>query len=91
MATSKGLDSPIVQSRDESPEGQHLDHGRPRSAWWRFRSFIWDDPDKPKDEKWFLFKLDCFFLTISCLGYFSKNLDQANVYVTKRFRWAAVS
>jgi ACS family pantothenate transporter-like MFS transporter len=41
--------------------------------------YVWDDPDKPRDEKWFLFKLDLFLLTSSCLGYFSKNLDQANI------------
>jgi hypothetical protein len=40
---------------------------------------IWDDPDKPKEERWFLFKLDIFLLTTACLGYFSKNLDQANI------------
>lgn len=41
--------------------------------------YVWDDPDKPKEEKWFLFKLDVFLLTAACLGYFSKNLDQQNV------------
>lgn len=41
--------------------------------------YTWDDPDKPKEEKWFLFKLDCFLLTSACLGYFSKNLDQSNI------------
>lgn len=40
---------------------------------------VWDDPDKPKAEKWFLFKLDCFLLTTACLGYFSKGLDQGNI------------
>ncbi|KAK4934643.1 hypothetical protein LTR10_024146 [Elasticomyces elasticus] len=44
-----------------------------------FQRYVWDDPDNPKEEKWFLFKLDIFLLTISCLGYFSKNLDQANI------------
>lgn len=44
-----------------------------------FQRYVWDDPDKPKDEKWFLFKLDCFLLTSACLGYFSKNLDQSNI------------
>lgn len=43
------------------------------------RRYFWDDPDKPEDEKWLLFKLDVFLLTCSCLGYFSKNLDQANL------------
>lgn len=41
--------------------------------------YVWDDPDKPKHEKWFLFKLDVFLLSAACLGYFSKNLDQANI------------
>ena len=41
--------------------------------------YFWDDVDKPKEEKWFLFKLDIFLLSIACLGYFSKNLDQANI------------
>jgi ACS family pantothenate transporter-like MFS transporter len=44
-----------------------------------FQRYIWDDPDKPKEEKWFLFKLDCFLLIAACLGYFSKNLDQSNI------------
>ncbi|RAO70940.1 uncharacterized protein BHQ10_006952 [Talaromyces amestolkiae] len=43
------------------------------------RRYIWDDPKKSPKEKWFLLKLDVFLLTISCLGYFSKNLDQANI------------
>ena len=41
--------------------------------------YVSDDPDKPKEEKWFLFKLDCFLMTTACLGYFSKNLDQSNI------------
>ncbi|RFU31160.1 hypothetical protein B7463_g5177, partial [Scytalidium lignicola] len=41
--------------------------------------YVWDDPDKSKEEKLFLFKLDFFLLTYGCLGYFCKNLDQANL------------
>jgi hypothetical protein len=44
-----------------------------------FQRYVWDDPDKPKEERWFLLKLDIFLLTVSCLGYFSKNLDQSNI------------
>ena len=44
-----------------------------------FQRYIWDDPDKPKHEKRLLFKLDIFLLSAACLGYFSKNLDQANI------------
>jgi hypothetical protein len=53
--------------------------GRTRRAFRTFQRYAWDDPDKPKHERWFLFKLDVFLLSVSCLGYFSKNLDQANV------------
>ncbi|KAH8811627.1 major facilitator superfamily domain-containing protein [Xylogone sp. PMI_703] len=55
-------------------------------AWGAIRRFgrfvqryVWDDPDKPREEKIFLFKLDFFLLTYGCLGYFCKNLDQANL------------
>jgi ACS family pantothenate transporter-like MFS transporter len=53
--------------------------GRVRQALRTFQRYVWDDPDKPKEEKWFLFKLDIFLLTAACLGYFSKNLDQSNI------------
>jgi len=44
-----------------------------------FQRYVWDDPDKSAEDKRFLLKLDFFLLTSACLGYFSKNLDQANV------------
>jgi ACS family pantothenate transporter-like MFS transporter len=53
--------------------------GSIRRALRTFQRYVWDDPEKPKEEKWFLLKLDIFLLTASCLGYFSKNLDQANI------------
>jgi ACS family pantothenate transporter-like MFS transporter len=53
--------------------------GTSRRALRTFRRYAWDDPDKSKEEKWFLFKLDLFLLTAACLGYFSKNLDQGNM------------
>lgn len=47
---------------------------------WRIiQRYIWDDPDKPEVEKKFLLKLDFFLLSYTCLGYFCKNLDQANI------------
>jgi hypothetical protein len=52
---------------------------RPRRFLRTFQRYAWDDPDKPKGEKWFLLKLDFFLLMAACLGYFSKNLDQSNV------------
>lgn len=72
--------------------------GRTRKTLRNIQRYVWDDPDKPSEEKWFLLKLDTFLLVASCLGYFSKNLDQANIgnayvsgvrclfsYFTKRF------
>jgi ACS family pantothenate transporter-like MFS transporter len=41
--------------------------------------YVWDDPDKSAEEKRFLLKLDFFLLSYGCLGYFCKNLDQANL------------
>lgn len=49
------------------------------SFWRTFRRYIWDDPDKPADEKKFLLKLDFFLLSYTCLGYFCKGIDQANI------------
>lgn len=51
-----------------------------RQRYWRtFQRYVWDDPDKTKEEKRFLLKLDFFLLTYACLAYFSKSLDQANI------------
>lgn len=36
--------------------------------WRAFQRYAWDDPDKSKEEKWFLFKLDLFLLTSASLG-----------------------
>ncbi|KAF2131807.1 putative pantothenate transporter [Dothidotthia symphoricarpi CBS 119687] len=53
--------------------------GSTRRALRTVQRYVWDDPDKPAEEKWFLLKLDIFLLSSSCLGYFSKNLDQSNI------------
>jgi len=53
--------------------------GRTRRTLRTIQRYVWDDPDKPKEEKQFLLKLDIFLLTAACLGYFSKNLDQTNI------------
>jgi ACS family pantothenate transporter-like MFS transporter len=55
--------------------------GKISIAWRTFQRYAWDDPDKPKEEKLFLFKLDCFLLSATCLGYFCKNLAQVCVAV----------
>ena len=79
----------ITNDHDDSPSSQASDSHR---AWencgvkarscrtWRsIQRYVWDDPDKPAAEKTFLLKLDFFLLTYTSLGYFCKNLDQANV------------
>nr|GAT49036.1 pantothenate transporter Liz1 [Mycena chlorophos] len=51
------------------------------SLWTRFKSYIWDSDGhlKTPEERAFLRKLDCGILFISCLGWFLKYLDQANL------------
>ncbi|KAG4440097.1 hypothetical protein IFR05_004440 [Cadophora sp. M221] len=74
--------SPLLPSRDvfinsESESSSvHLD-GQGKVPWW---SYIWDyDPERTKEERKFLQKLDFSLLTILSLGYFIKNLDQTNI------------
>lgn len=58
----KALDSPAEISHvvEASEEVKH----RPRK--WYF--FLWDTLDKPKEERWFMFKLDAALLTFASLG-----------------------
>jgi MFS transporter, ACS family, pantothenate transporter len=85
----KKLGDSIIKSHEDSHSSQDSDSPR---AWekpgfkaksfrvWRnIQRYIWDDPDKPAVEKKFLLKLDFFLLSYTCLGYFCKNLDQANI------------
>lgn len=44
---------------------------------WKGR--IWDAWDKPKEERWFLFKLDLLIMFIGGSGVFIRYLDQANL------------
>lgn len=68
----------VSQTNRLSPEPIRT-YSRPRQILRSIQRHTWDDPDKSKEEKWFLFKLDLFLLSSACLGYFSKNLDQANI------------
>uniref|UniRef100_A0A093V939 Pantothenate transporter liz1 n=1 Tax=Talaromyces marneffei PM1 TaxID=1077442 RepID=A0A093V939_TALMA len=81
MSSSTLKETSAVAETHTLSETQSLPDDTPRkgSFFNTVRRYIWDDPNKSPKEKWFLFKLDIFLLTISCLGYFSKNLDQANV------------
>ncbi|ROW07377.1 hypothetical protein VMCG_03788 [Cytospora schulzeri] len=70
-----------ISERNEDVQSDLLNgEEKARESFWRtVQRYIWDDPDKPAYEKKFLLKLDIFLLTYTCLGYFCKNLDQANV------------
>lgn len=68
-----------VSSDRRSQNEQYRTYSRPRRFLRSVQRHLWDDPDKSKEEKWFLFKLDVFLLSSACLGYFSKNLDQSNI------------
>ncbi|WOO80406.1 Pantothenate transporter liz1 [Vanrija pseudolonga] len=48
----------------------------PTSTW---KGKIWDTFDLPPEERKLLFKVDAVILTLASVGYFLKNLDQANV------------
>lgn len=63
-------------SRGSTDEAQQKTYGRVARVRRAIQRYIWDDPDKPKKEKLFLFKLDLFLLSATCLGYFCKNLAQ---------------
>ena len=76
--TSQSDASPTI-SQEVKPWEKPGFLGAARRAHRTFQRYAWDDPDKPREEKWFLFKLDVFLLSSACLGYFSKNLDQANI------------
>lgn len=67
-----------ISNIDSAPNDQD-DTKRREPTWRTIQRYVWDDPDKPAAEKKFLLKLDFFLLTYTCLGYFCKNLDQANI------------
>ncbi|TQB74249.1 hypothetical protein MPDQ_004972 [Monascus purpureus] len=48
-----------------------------KTPWW---AHLWGhDPTRSAEEVRFIRKLDVFLVSILCLGYFIKNLDQANI------------
>lgn len=86
-----GVDT-ASDSRSTSPVAQ-----KAKTPWWTYlwvRIFIGmgravadrrkhqdHDPTRSSEEAKFIRKLDVFLVSILCLGYFIKNLDQANVSV----------
>lgn len=64
LPDSQASDGPRSLQPWESPGFK----GASLRFWRTFQRYAWDDPDKPKEEKWFLFKLDVFLLTSASLG-----------------------
>lgn len=77
-AADSTTSSDVVGGEDVRSKGEHA-RPKARSRWDAVQEYIWDDPSKPAHEKRFLLKLDLFLLSYTCLGYFCKNLDQANI------------
>ncbi|KAK3201112.1 hypothetical protein GRF29_213g1081104 [Pseudopithomyces chartarum] len=69
----KTLDSPV--ELPQVVEASEEVKNKPRK--WYY--YLWDTLDKPKEERWFMFKLDAALLTFASLGYFIKYLDQTNI------------
>ncbi|KAH7306144.1 major facilitator superfamily transporter [Rhexocercosporidium sp. MPI-PUGE-AT-0058] len=64
-------------SGSESERSSVRRDGQKKAPWW---SHIWDyDPERVREERKLLQKLDFSLLTILSLGYFIKNLDQTNI------------
>lgn len=78
-ATHETIPATKPPSLDPLGREHTIPRGGLSRTWRSIQRYIWDDPDKPKSERWFLFKLDLFLLSSACLGYFSKTLDQANI------------
>lgn len=80
IKTTHGKSWQADEGETSASQSNSTDLGPKNESIWRtIRRYIWDDPDKPAAEKKFLLKLDFFLLTYTCLGYFCKNLDQANL------------
>jgi ACS family pantothenate transporter-like MFS transporter len=81
LATDKKIGTEVL-SKDDATSSQ-LDS--PTSSTSKVKkvpwyAYIWDyEPDRTKEERAFVFKLDVYLITILSLGYFIKNLDQTNI------------
>ncbi|RAO66033.1 uncharacterized protein BHQ10_002045 [Talaromyces amestolkiae] len=60
----------------DAESGQVSEENKERKSW---KSFVWDSLDKSPEERRLVLKLDLTLLTLGCLGYFTKYLDQANL------------
>ncbi|KAK7032285.1 hypothetical protein VNI00_013244 [Paramarasmius palmivorus] len=58
---------------------EHVDKPVKRSLANKISRFVWDRDDKSEEERKFVRRLDMGLMTIACLGYFIKYLDQTNI------------
>jgi ACS family pantothenate transporter-like MFS transporter len=56
-STTVNAATDIIQSEEELKQKPHK---------WYY--YVWDTLDKPKEERWFMFKLDAALLTFASLG-----------------------
>ncbi|KAK5240871.1 hypothetical protein LTS06_012315, partial [Exophiala xenobiotica] len=63
-ASAGPVEGPISTTTTPVLDDEHLKAPRTRTrrVLRTIQRYVWDDPDRPKDEKWFLFKLDVFLL-----------------------------
>lgn len=74
LATDKKIDSEVLSEDDATSSST------PKTKKVPWYAYIWDyEPDRTKEERAFVFKLDVYLITILSLGYFIKNLDQTNI------------
>ncbi len=64
----------VTSDEDDSASSEYV--ATPITTW---KGRIWDSWDKPKEERWFLFKLDFLLMFIAGSGVFLRYLDQANI------------
>lgn len=57
IPANAALATPTVLSEEELTQKNHK---------WYY--YLWDTLDKPKEERWFMFKLDAALLTFASLG-----------------------
>lgn len=76
--TQKQIPSQYIDISSQTLTPEEIEQ-RDNSLSFKIKRFFWDGTGKHPKEQKYLFKLDFFLLTSSCLGYFIKNLNQSNV------------
>lgn len=57
----------VTDVRVQELSGLHV-HGEEKGRKRKWYYYVWDTLDKPKEERWFMFKLDAALLTFASLG-----------------------